>query len=223
MPPTDAHLLAAPRHEVIDPAILYFGTPVVLLSTTDGEGAVDLAPISSAFWLGHTAVLGIGTRSQTARNLLATEEIVLNLPAADLVSAVDRLALTTGRDPVPTAKHDVGYRYEPDKFAAAGLHEVPSDLIRPPRVAECSIAMEGRLVSARALEGEDIATDGVSGVFEVEVLRTHIDPGLRMDGHQDRIDPTRWRPLIMSFQRFFGLGDEVHPSRLATIDEDWYR
>jgi hypothetical protein len=29
------------------------------------------------------------------------------------------------------------------------------------------------------------------------------------------IDPVKWRPLIMSFCRFFGLGGEVHPSRLA--------
>jgi hypothetical protein len=28
----------------------------------------------------------------------------------------------------------------------------------------------------------------------------------------------RWRPLIMNFCRFFGLGGEVHPSRLAESD-----
>jgi hypothetical protein len=28
----------------------------------------------------------------------------------------------------------------------------------------------------------------------------------------------RWRPLIMSFCRFFGLGGEVYPSRLAESD-----
>jgi hypothetical protein len=28
----------------------------------------------------------------------------------------------------------------------------------------------------------------------------------------------RWRPLIMSFCRFFGMGGEVHPSRLAESD-----
>jgi hypothetical protein len=33
-----------------------------------------------------------------------------------------------------------------------------------------------------------------------------------------RIDPARWRPLIMSFCRFFGLGSEVHPSRLTESD-----
>jgi len=30
-------------------------------------------------------------------------------------------------------------------------------------------------------------------------------------------DPVRWRPLIMNFCRFFGLGD-VHRSRLAQSD-----
>jgi hypothetical protein len=28
----------------------------------------------------------------------------------------------------------------------------------------------------------------------------------------------RWRPLMMSFCRFFGLGGELHPSRLAASD-----
>ncbi len=39
-------------HETIDPAILYFGTPVVLVSSTNEDGSPNLAPISSAWWLG---------------------------------------------------------------------------------------------------------------------------------------------------------------------------
>jgi hypothetical protein len=35
------------------------------------------------------------------------------------------------------------------------------------------------------------------------------------DPARPHIDPVKWRPLIMSFCRFFGVGDEVHPSRLA--------
>jgi hypothetical protein len=42
-------------------------------------------------------------------------------------------------------------------------------------------------------------------------------------GGDDRIDPDRWRPLIMSFCRFYGLGEEVHTSRLAEIPESSYR
>jgi hypothetical protein len=54
------------------------------------------------------------------------------------------------------------------------------------------------------------------------VEQVHVHPSIRKAGSR-RIDPARWRPLIMSFQRFFTLGDEVHPSRLAGIDEEAYR
>jgi hypothetical protein len=43
-----------------------------------------------------------------------------------------------------------------------------------------------------------------------------------MDGSDKRVDPDKWRPLIMSFQKFYGLGDQVHSSRLATIPEILY-
>lgn len=51
----------------------------------------------------------------------------------------------------------------------------------------------------------------------------HVHPGIRLPGTENRIDPDAWRPLIMSFQYFYGLGDQLHPSKLAAIDEEWYR
>jgi hypothetical protein len=44
-----------------------------------------------------------------------------------------------------------------------------------------------------------------------------------MEGKPNRIDPDRWKPLIMSFQRFYGLGPELSESRLAGIPEAMYR
>lgn len=58
---------------------------------------------------------------------------------------------------------------------------------------------------------------------EVAITRVHVRESLRMEGFPNRIDPERWQPLLLSFQRFFGLGGEVMPSRLASIDEEWYR
>src|SRR5690606_31985144 len=113
-------------HVVIDPAILYFGTPVVLISTLNEDGSPNLAPMSSAWWLGRSCMLGLGARSHTPANLLRTGECVLNLPSVDLVAAVDRLARTTGSDPVPPHKVAMGYRHVRDKFAAAGLTPVAS-------------------------------------------------------------------------------------------------
>ena len=55
-------------HVVPGLQVLYFGTPVVLLSTTNPDGTANLAPMSSAWWLDQTAVLVIGDRSRTAAN-----------------------------------------------------------------------------------------------------------------------------------------------------------
>src|SRR5262245_40304739 len=124
-------------HKVIEPKILYFGTPVVLISTLNEDGTPNLAPMSSAWWLGKNAMLGMSTRSKTVQNLQRTCECVLNLPSSAQVDAVDRLALLTGSNPVPDYKVKMGYRYEPNKFAAAGLTPQPADLVKAPRVMEC--------------------------------------------------------------------------------------
>jgi hypothetical protein len=55
--------------------------------------------------------------------------------------------------------------------------------------------------------------------FEVHIVKLHVDESLLVgDGPLPHIDPVKWRPLIMSFCRFFGVGNEVHPSRLAESD-----
>lgn len=209
-------LLAASRaeHHVVDPAILYWGTPVVLLSTVNEDGSANLAPVSSAFWLGHTAVLGIGLASHSLANLQRTGEVTLCLPGADLVDAVDRLALTTGATRLSPFKARAGYRHHKDKFGLAGLTPVPGRVHAPPLVAECPVAME---CSVSSVHRTDFAT------VTAEVDRVHVHDDIRDVEHEHRIDPDRWRPLVMSFQRFYGLGPEVHPSRLATIDEELYR
>ncbi len=59
---------------------------------------------------------------------------------------------------------------------------------------------------------------------EVTVRRVHASPDIVMAGRPNRIDPDRWRPLIMSFQHFYGLADgRLVPSRLASVDEELYR
>lgn len=212
LPPTTA--TSAPGHVRIDPAILYWGTPVLLVSTLNPDGSANLAPISSAFWLGSTAVLGLGLGSHSLANLRRTGEAVLNLPSVDQVDAVDRLALTTGAPAVNSWKRAAGYRYEPHKFERAGLTAVPGDLVAAPVAAECPVAMEVRVTQIRT---SDVAL--VTALVE----RVHVHPQLRMAGHPNRVDPDIWRPLVMSFQRFYGLGPELQPSRLATVDEEHYR
>lgn len=86
-------------HILSEPEILYFGTPVVLISTMNEDGTANIAPISSAFWLGWRCVIGIGAASKTTANLNRTGECVLNLPSKDEVGAVDRIAGRLARIP----------------------------------------------------------------------------------------------------------------------------
>src|SRR5207237_10795098 len=98
-------------HKTIEPTILYFGTPVALISTLNEDGAANLAPMSSVWWLGWSCILGLGSMGQTSENLIRTRQCVINLPSQEQVTQVDRLALTTGRDPVPETKKALGNRY----------------------------------------------------------------------------------------------------------------
>jgi flavin reductase (DIM6/NTAB) family NADH-FMN oxidoreductase RutF len=175
------------------------------------DGTANLAPMSSAWWLGWSCMLGLGQMGQTSDNLIRTRECVINLPSEDLVTQVDRLALTTGKDPVPDKKRQWGYRYEPDKFGIAGFTAVESSCVAPPRIAECPVQMEGMVHEFRPF-GKNVSAN----MFEVHIVRLHVDEKLLVgDEQHPHIDPVRWRPLIMSFCRFFGLSGEVHPSRLA--------
>ncbi len=206
-----------------EPSILYFGTPVALLSSENADGSTNLAPMSSVFWLGWRAVLGLSAASQTAQNLQRHGEVVINLPSVTMADQVDRLALTTASDPVPVYKALRGYRREHAKFARAGLTPWPSETVSPLRALECPVQLEGRIEAVHSVAAEEEALRGKVLTFEARILRAHLDTAILMDGDPNRIDPDKWRPLIMSFQKFYGLGAQAGPSTLASIPEAVYR
>lgn len=210
-------------HKTIEPAILYFGTPVVLISTLNEDGTGNLAPISSVFWLGWRCMTGLMVLSKTTQNLLRTGQCVLNLPSVREVAAVNCLALTTGSDPVPEFKRKKGYRYVADKFGLAGLTPLASETVTASRVAECPVQLEAVLEDSHGIADRDTRLRGGSVCLELRIQRVHVDESLLVKGESNRIDPDKWRPLIMSFQRFYGLGHELHSSDLASIPEQSYR
>jgi len=198
-------------HREITPPILYFGTPVVLISTLNPDATPNLAPMSSAWALGWTVMLGLGKSGQTLANLERTRECVLNLPSDELWPAVERLAPLTGRDPVPDHKRAYGGRFEPRKFDAAALTPVPSRCVAPPRVAECPLQMEARVRAIR-----DVEDDPSVASVEVRVLNVHAHEHVLMDDGR-HVDPARWRPLVYNFRHYFGLGPELGRSFRATM------
>jgi len=208
----------------IEPAILYFGTPVVLIGSNNEDGSYNLAPMSSAWWVGWRCMLGLARNSKTTANMIRSGECVLNLPSADLVGAVDRLARTTGSDPVPPGKIRRGYRHEKDKFALCGLTAVAGETVAAPRAAECPVQIEAKVAHVHEMAQEDAIWRGNLVAIEVRVTRVHAHPEIMMDGEIDRIDPDKWRPLIMSFQQFYGLAPgRLQRSELGQIPESQYK
>lgn len=209
-------------HQLSEPSILYFGTPVVLITTSNLDGTFNIAPISSIFWLGWRAIIGISNLSKTTENIRRTGECVLNLPSIHQAAAVNRLALTTGTFPVPPGKAQKGYTYQAEKFDLADLTPIQSETVNSPRVAECPVQMEAIMENLHGIAEDDEQQRGRLVTIELRILRVYLDESIIMDGNPNRVDPDKWRPLIMSFQQFYGLGEQVHTSKLSSIAEHLY-
>ncbi|MFV0432395.1 MAG: flavin reductase family protein [Leucobacter sp.] len=191
----------AATHRVIEPSVLYVGTPVYLVATENPDGTANLAPASSHFALGRTIVLGLEEGGQSLDNVRRNPELTANFPSAAQWGNVERLAGATGRDPVPEEKASA-YVFEPRKFELAGLTPVSSELVAPPRVAEAPIQLE-----ARALRVIPSAA-GEFGIVEAEVVRVHAATEITIEG-TDHLDPEAWHPLIYAYRHFYDRGAEV--------------
>ena len=135
-------------------------------------------------------MLGLGSMGQTSDNLLRTRECVINLPSIREVSAVDRLALTTGKNPVPERKRSWGYRFEAEKFREAGLTPVASESVAAPRVVECPVQMEGIVHEHRPF-GKNVSAIA----FEIHITRLHVDEALLAEGRDGATPAHRPRAL----------------------------
>ena len=190
-----------PDHEVISPSVLYFGTPVVLVVTRNPAGTANITPISSAWALGPCVVLGMSSAGKGAENLLREGECTLNFPSAGSWQSVERIARTTGADPVPSYKAEAGFSFEEDKFALGGFTRQDSDCLRVPRIAECPLQFEAKLLGSRP--SAKAAAPSVHLIVEVEVLRVHARSDIVLPG-TDHIDTERWNPLFYVFRHYFG-------------------
>jgi flavin reductase (DIM6/NTAB) family NADH-FMN oxidoreductase RutF len=197
--------MADTTFRTIEPKILYFGTPVALISSLNEDGTTNLAPMSSFWALGWTVMLGLLDETKTAENLERIPECVVNLPSPEMWQKVEALAPLTGKNPVPEIKAKQ-FRFEADKFAAAQLTQLASELIRPARVMECPVHLETRVTRLHRMGGEKLKQLGGGIAAEVEVIRVHVASELIAGNNY--IDPAKWSPLIYNFRHYFELADD---------------
>ena len=178
------------------PNMFYYGFPVVLLSTIDEKGKADVTPISCTFTLGTNAVIALVKLNQAYENVIAVPEVVLNLPNASMWEQVEKIAPYTAKDPVPAQKASK-YTHTDDKFALGGFTPLASDKVRPPRVAECPIQAEAKVVNVNDRNGYVLV--------ELEIVQVHAQDHLVMEGN--KINPLQWEPLIYNFKHYYGIGE----------------
>ena len=111
--------------------------PIAFASTVSASGAVNLSPYSFFNVMSVNPPLLVfsptsrgrdNSEKDTLRNLREVPEVVINICDYPLV---EQLSLASAEYPAGT-----------NEFSKAGLTEVAADRVRPPRVAECSVAFE---------------------------------------------------------------------------------
>jgi flavin reductase (DIM6/NTAB) family NADH-FMN oxidoreductase RutF len=188
----------------VEPKILYFGTPVALISSLNEDGSTNLAPMSSFWALGWTFMLGLLDETKTAENMARLPECVVNIPSPDMWQVVEKLAPLTGKYPVPALKA-TQFRFVADKFQAAGLSPLPSEVVQPASVAECPVHMEARVNRLHRMKGERLGKLGGGVAAEVEVTRVRVAEEFVVEDRY--IDPQKWSPLIYNFRHYFRLAE----------------
>lgn len=188
----------------IEPKILYFGTPVALISSLNEDGSTNLAPVSSFWALGWTLMLGLLDETKTAENMEQHAECVVNVPSPDMWQAVERLAPLTAKNPVPQLKAKQ-FRFVANKFEAAGLSTLASEIVQPARVAECPVQMEAKVNRMHRMKGKRLQQLGGGVAAEVEIVRVHVAEEFVLG--ENHIDPRKWSPLIYNFRHYFRLAE----------------
>lgn len=202
-----------PAFLTIKPKVLYFGTPVALITTIDQDDRSNIGPISSAWALGDHLVVGLGCDSKTYENLIGAKECVVNLPSADLYVNIEKIANLTGLHPVPQNKSEK-YSYEEDKFSAGNFQPMPAEMVVPPGIANCPIQLECILENHYIIESTADLSPLIAAVH-LKVINVRVHENLVINQHH--INPSAWSPLIYNFRHYYALGQKMGKNFRAEV------
>ena len=110
--------------------------PIAFVTTLSPDGKINAAPFSFFNLLGAQPPIVAfapgeredGTPKDTALNVRATHEFVVNLVDESIAEAMNKCAAS-----LPYGENELNH---------AGLHAAPSSLVKPPRIAESPASLE---------------------------------------------------------------------------------
>ncbi len=162
------------RHKLLGNMVV--PRPIFLVSTLSQSGSRNLAPYSLSNIVCYTPPMVFltpmrkngGGKKDTSVNIEQTQEFVINMVTDDMAQ---QMTITSRF-----------YPPEVDEFQMSGLTPVPSDLVKPYRVAESPFNLECRLTQIIPLgDPADITADMILG----KILRVHIDDKYYSEGVVD--------------------------------------
>lgn len=121
-------------HRVIAPRIAYIVTSV------DEKGRVNAGVFSNLTSVStdpERLVLGVYKEWDTIKNIRQTKEFVVNVPSKDLIEQVWICGDKYAGNPIPRGINEL---------RIARLTEIPSEKVKPPRIAECYAHLECKVV-----------------------------------------------------------------------------
>lgn len=143
--------------------------PIAFASTVDATGAVNLAPFSFFNVFGANPPILVFSPSRSGRdnttkntldNVQAVPEVVINVVN---YAIVQQMSLSS-----------TAYKKGINEFVKAGLTEVPSEMVQPPRVGESPIQLECRVNEIKPLGDQG----GAGNLVICEILNIHINPDI---------------------------------------------
>ncbi len=152
--------------------------PIAFASTIDSQGLVNLSPFSFFNLFSSNPPVVIfsparrvrdNTTKHSLQNVLEVPECTINIVSYDMVQQ--------------TSLASTEYEKGVNEFVKAGFKMLPSDLVKPPRVAESPVQLECKVLEVMAL-GEN---GGAGNLVICEVLRIHVAE--RIFDENGRIDP----------------------------------
>nr|WP_124979669.1 flavin reductase family protein [Nonlabens xiamenensis] len=152
--------------------------PIAFASTVDAEGRVNLSPYSffNVFSANPPVMIFSPARrvrdntiKHTLVNAQNTKEVVINIVNYEIVQ---QMSLSSTE-----------YAEGVNEFEKSGLTEVPSEVVKPPRVAESPVQFECKVKEVVELGQEG----GAGNLIICEVVMVHVNDAVLDD--QGKIDP----------------------------------
>lgn len=152
-------------HRILAPRIAYIVTSI------DKKGRVNAASFSNLTSVStdpERLVLGVYKAWDTIRNIRATREFVINVASKNLLKEVWTCGDKYAGHPIPAGVNEL---------KIAGLTEIPSEKVKPPRVAECSMHLECKVVWIKnvgdhyLILGDIVSASYTEGVFDKDLIQ----------------------------------------------------